>query len=105
MIDLIKENIIKIGLCRYGEKEYHVYICKSDVLYGTGECEDELMGEDAEKEWFSVWYEDILHTGEINAGGGYFETLDDADGEICEIIVPMVNPAIFGCWWIHFFNK
>ncbi|MBE6865939.1 MAG: hypothetical protein E7492_03150 [Ruminococcaceae bacterium] len=97
MIDLIKENIIKTGLYRYCEKEYHVYICNSDVLYGTGDYDDDYTGKDTEKECFYVWYEDILRQGIINAGGGYFETLDDTDGEICEIIVPMVNPAIFGC--------
>lgn len=78
-VELNNQNIVKIGLCRYGEKEYHVYICKSDVLYGTGDFEDEFTGEDAEKECFSVWYEDILHTGKINAGVGYFETFENAE--------------------------
>lgn len=78
MIDLINGSIIKTGLCHYGEKEYRVYICNSDVFYGTGDCEDQFTGEDAEKQCFSVWYEDILHPGKINAGGGYFETFEDA---------------------------
>lgn len=77
-MDIVKENIIKTGLCRYGEKQYHVYICKSDVFYGTGDFEDELTGEDAEKECFSVQYEDLLHPGKINTGAGYFETFEDA---------------------------
>ena len=33
-----------------------------------------------------------LGDGFYNSYYGY-----DTDGEICEIIVPMVNPAIFGC--------
>lgn len=73
-----KEKIFKTGICRYAEKEYHVYICKSDVFYGTADLEDELIGEDVEKECFSVWYEDIFHPGKTNAGGGYFETFEDA---------------------------
>ena len=73
-----KEKILKTGICQYGEKEYLVYICKSDVFYGTGDFEDGLTGEDAEKECFSVWYEDMLHPGKTNAGGGYFETMEDA---------------------------
>lgn len=73
-----EKNIIKTGLCRYGEKEYRVYICKSDVFYGTGDCEDELTGEDTEKDCFSVWYEDMLQPGKINTGGGYFETFEAA---------------------------
>jgi len=77
-VELNNQNIVKTGLCRYCEKEYHVYICKSDVFYGTGDCEDGLTGEDAEKECFSVWYEDILHPGRINAGGGYYEIFEDA---------------------------
>lgn len=36
MIDLINENIIKTGLCRYREKEYRVYICKSDFFMVPG---------------------------------------------------------------------
>ena len=75
---IYKEKILKTGICQYGEKEYHVYIYKSDVFYGTGDFEDGLTGEDTEKECFSVWYEDILHTGKINAGGGYFETFENA---------------------------
>ena len=78
MIDFIKEDIIKTGICWYGEKEYHVYICKSDILYGTGDYEDDYTGKDTEKECFSVWYEDILRQGIINAGGVYFETIENA---------------------------
>ncbi len=77
-VELNNKNIVKVGLCRYGEREYRVYICKSDVLYGTGDYEDELTGADKEKECFSVWYEDILHPGKINAGGGYYETFEAA---------------------------
>ena len=72
---IIKENILKTGLCRYGEKEYHVYICKSDVCYGTGDCEDVITGEDTEKECFSVWYEDILHPGKIMPVEGILKLL------------------------------
>ena len=90
-----KEKILKTGICQYGEKEYHVYICKSDVFYGTGDFEDGLTGEDAEKECFSVWYEDMLHPGEINAGGGYFETLDAA-------VEKAENSSGFLKWYIKF---
>ena len=73
-----EEKILKTGICRYGKKEYSVYVIKSDVFYGTGDYEDKLTGEDTEKLCFSVWYEDILHPGRLNSGGGYFETLDEA---------------------------
>ena len=75
----IKDFVIKIGFCRYGAKQYCVFISRNDIFPGSGDYEDEAeICNDREQECFAVWFESIIDNGTLSAGGGYFELLEDA---------------------------
>ncbi|WP_298034892.1 hypothetical protein [uncultured Dysosmobacter sp.] len=73
------DTIIKIGLCRYGPRQYRLFLCTSTFLPGTGDYEDapEICN-DREMECYRIWLEDMIKTDNICAGTGYYEHLSDA---------------------------
>ncbi len=75
----IEQTIVKVGICEYGIKQYRVFICASDIFYGTGDYEDdEEICNDIEMDCYAVWLEDIINKGSINAGRGYYKTFAEA---------------------------
>lgn len=81
------EKIVQRGVCLYGgQKPYHVIIIKSDFYYGTGDYEDDPdIADDREVETYVVYYEDLLHPDQYNAGGGQFFSLQAATERVEEI--------------------
>lgn len=78
-IDKIFNTIIKTGLCCYGFKTFRVFICISDFFPGTGDYEDDVkVCNDKEQKSYCIWFEDCINKGMICAGGGYFNTLNEA---------------------------
>lgn len=76
----IKPKMIRKGVCFYsGIKEYAVYLCKENILYGTGDYED-LSGiaEDRVKECYTIYFSDLLNGNKINASAGQYESLEKA---------------------------
>lgn len=79
----IECTIIRQAVCQHGMYEYRAFVCKNDMLPGTGDYEDLAdVFEDMEKESFCIWYEDFLNKGQIKSGGGYFEKLDEAISKV-----------------------
>ncbi len=78
-IEKIRDTIIKVGICRYGPKQYRLFLCTSTFFPGTGDCEDapEICN-DREMDCYCIWLEDMTNIGNISAGAGYYEHLSDA---------------------------
>lgn len=75
----ISKTIVKTGICKYGVKEYRVFICESNIFPGTGDYEDDVeIKEDRLINCYGVWFENMVSVGEISAGGGYYENFEDA---------------------------
>ena len=78
-IEEIHDSIVKTGLCRYGDREYRLFLCASPFFPGTGDCADDPeIREDRAIDCCCIWLEDIMTPGRISAGGGYYERLSDA---------------------------
>ena len=78
IVDILSD-IVKTGRCVYGEKQYRVFICKSNFFPGTGDDEDDFeIREDREISCFTIWYESILTKDLLNANGGYYLSLNEA---------------------------
>lgn len=70
---------IKVGICRYGIKEYRVFICTSDTFNGTADYEDnDEICNDIKMVCYAVWFEDMINKGRINTGMGQFKELGEA---------------------------
>jgi len=75
----LEKTIIKIGSCRYGSRQYRLFLCTSAFLPGTGDHEDEPeIQKDQEMECYCIWLEDMIKTDHICAGAGSYEYLTDA---------------------------
>lgn len=76
----IKYKIVKKGICLYaGVKEYFVYICENDILYGTGDYEDDpKIADDQKIECYTIYYSDILDENKINASAGQYKNYEKA---------------------------
>ena len=57
-MDINDEKVIKIGLMRYINAEYKVYICESNIFPGTGDYEDESqIQNDIDIKCYKIIYE------------------------------------------------
>lgn len=73
------DTIIKTGICRYGTRQYRLFLCAGTCLPGTGDYEDDPpIYEDQEMACYCIWFEDMINVGNICAGAGYYEHLSDA---------------------------
>lgn len=71
--------IIKTGKCLYGDIEYRVFICTSNIYPGTGDYEDGLeISKDREISCFCILYENVVRKDEVNSNGGYYLSVSDA---------------------------
>lgn len=71
--------IVKTGMCVYGDRQYRVFICQSNIYPGTGDYEDAFdMREDREISCFSIWFDSIVTKDELSANGGYYLSLGEA---------------------------
>ena len=72
----LSDTIIKTGICRYGSRQYRLFLCTSTFFPGTGDYEDlpEICN-DREMNCYCIWLEDMLKPGNISAGAGYYEHL------------------------------
>lgn len=78
-IEQIHDSILKTGICRYGDRKYRLFLCTSPFFPGTGDCADDpKTREDRLINCYCIWFEDLITTGRISAGGGYYEHLPDA---------------------------
>ena len=78
-IEQIHDRILKTGICRYGDRKYRLFLCTSPFFPGTGDCADDpKTREDRLINCYCIWFEDLITTGRISAGGGYYEHLPDA---------------------------
>ncbi len=78
-IETISHTILKIGICRYDTKEYRLFLCTSTYFPGTGDYEDDSdLRNDRELNCYYIWFEDIVQTGKIAAGAGYYLSLSEA---------------------------
>lgn len=79
-VDDIRQVIRKEGFGVYGgTKEYHIYICAGDTLYGTGDYEDEPQtANDKNVRCYTVYISDMLEPGRINASAGQYESFEEA---------------------------
>ena len=75
----LSDTIIKTGICRYGSRQYRLFLCTSTFFPGTGDYEDlpEICN-DREMNCYCIWLEDMINPGSICAGAGYYEHLSDA---------------------------
>ncbi|MDE7225045.1 MAG: hypothetical protein K2O34_14865 [Acetatifactor sp.] len=88
----LQDTIIKTGICRYGSRQYRIFLCTSPVFPGTGDYEDGIgLYADREMDCFCIWLEDMLNANQICAGGGYYESL-------CEAIDAAENSSGFVGW-------
>lgn len=79
-VDDIKSKIVRKGICLYGGvREYTVYLCKEDTLYGTGDYEDAPeIADDQEQECYTVYFSDLLDKNQIKASAGQYESFERA---------------------------
>lgn len=75
----LSNRIIKTGLCNYGSKQYRLFLCASTFIPGSGDYEDiPEIANDQDVECYCIYFEDIINTGSICAGAGYYKLLSDA---------------------------
>lgn len=75
----LSDTIVKMGLCCYGPRQYHLFLCRSTYFPGTGDYEDSPeICNDREMDCYCIWLEDMINTDNICAGLGYYEHLADA---------------------------
>ena len=78
-IEKKSNEIIKTGICRYGSKQYRLFLCTSTFFPGTGDFEDAPeIRDDRGINFYCIWLEDIVNTGNISAGAGYYKQLSYA---------------------------
>lgn len=79
-VDDIRPTIRKEGFGIYGgTKEYHIYICTGNILYGTGDYEDEPQtANDKNVRCYTVYISDMLDPGRISASAGQYEHFEEA---------------------------
>ncbi len=70
MLDLSKCKIMKRGILLYDKTiEYNVIIIESNILYGTGDCEDPPeIAEDKECLCYYVWHDSPSRRNEFYSG-------------------------------------
>lgn len=72
------DRIIKTGICRYGLRQYRLFLCTSAFFPGTGDYEDSPeICSDQEMDCYCIWLEDMINPGSICAGAGYYKHLPD----------------------------
>lgn len=75
----LSNRIIKTGLCNYGSKKYHIFICDSDFIPGSGDYEDiSEIANDRYMKCYCIYIEDIINIGSICASVGYYELFSEA---------------------------
>lgn len=75
----LSDTIIKTGLCSYGSKQYRLFLCAGAFIPGTGDYEDTPeTANDREVKCYCIYLEDMMNTGNICSGLGYYEYLSDA---------------------------
>lgn len=84
MPDMLKEKIVKRGICLYcNSKEYEVVIAESNIRYGSGDYEDpQETAEDQHCLCYAIWYGSLADRGNFSAGGGVFLSLEEAVSNI-----------------------
>lgn len=75
-------NPVRKGVWLYGEIPAEVWICRSDVRYGSGDADDSPeVANDMPGTWFYVWMTNASHdpaSREFSSGVGAFESISAA---------------------------
>lgn len=79
-MDDIRSKIVRKGICLYaGVRMYGVYLCKEDILYGTGDYEDAPgIADDQNMECYTVYFGDLLDDNTIRASAGQYKSFEKA---------------------------
>lgn len=79
-MDDIRSKIVRKGICLYaGVRKYGVYLCKEDILYGTGDYEDAPgIADDQNMECYTVYFGDLLDVNTIRASAGQYKSFEKA---------------------------
>ena len=79
-VDDIRSKIVRKGICLYaGVRKYGVYLCKEDILYGTGDYEDAPgIADDQNMECYTVYFGDLLDVNTIRASAGQYKSFEKA---------------------------
>ena len=79
-VDDIQSKIVKKGIALYaGVKEYAVYLCREEILYGTGDDEDASeIANDQDIECYTVYFSDLLDENRINASTMQYVSYEEA---------------------------
>jgi hypothetical protein len=91
---LPNEKVVKAGSFLYDDSVVcDVQIRHSPVRYGSGDYEDPPeLAEDQQIDCFNVYYGSTTERGQFSAGGGSFESLEEA--------VRHVEQTVHGLTWL-----
>ena len=78
-IENLSDTIMKTGLCRYGSRQYRLFLCTSIFIPGTGDYEGPTeIANDREVRGYCIYFENMINKGNICAGSEYYEHFSDA---------------------------